>query len=60
MTRIDVCENPIFVLGPPRSGTSMMQHSLRAHPDLWGGQESDYLVPMVDGLREVFEFGNRR
>jgi len=58
--RIDVCDHPVFVLGPPRSGTSMMQWALRAHPNLWGGQESDYLIPLVDRLRDVWEYGRRR
>ncbi len=57
---INVCDNPIFVLGPPRSGTSMMQWALRQHPRLWGGQESDFLIPLVRHLRESFEFGNQR
>lgn len=57
---IEVCDQPIFVLGPPRSGTSMMQWALRQHPNLWGGQESDYLIPLVDALHQVWEFGNQR
>jgi hypothetical protein len=57
---VNVCDNPIFVLGPPRSGTSMMQWALRQHPALWGGQESDFMIPLVDKLREVWEFGNQR
>lgn len=57
---IEACEDPIFVVGAPRSGTSMMQWSLRQHPHLWGGQESDFLVPLVDALRDVHEYGSRR
>ncbi len=38
----------------------MMQWALRAHPNLWGGQESDFLIPLVTGLREVWEFGRSR
>lgn len=53
-------DEPIFVVGAPRSGTSMMQWSLRQHPRLWGGQESDYLAPLVDALREAHEYGSRR
>jgi len=57
---IHICDSPIFVVGAPRSGTSMMQWALRQHPHLWGGQESDYLVPLIKGLRESFEFGRAR
>jgi hypothetical protein len=53
-------ERPIFVVGSPRSGTSMMQWALRRHPNLWGGQESDFLAPLVDDLRKAYEFGIRR
>lgn len=58
--KIDICDNPIFVLGPPRSGTSMLQWALRQHSNLWGGQESDYLTPLTSQLRDVWEFGRTR
>ena len=57
---IQITENPIFVLGAPRSGTSMMQWALRQHPTLWGGPESDFMVPLVEALRGVHECGSRR
>ena len=57
---VEICDHPIFVLGAPRSGTSMLQWALRQHPDLWGGQESDYLIPLVQSLREAHEFGSQR
>ncbi len=57
---LSVCDRPIFVLGAPRSGTSMMQFALRQHPNLWGGQESDFLIPLLRSLRDVWEFGRRR
>lgn len=57
---LKVTAQPVFVLGAPRSGTSMMQWALRQHPELWGGQESDFMVPLVEHLREIHEFGSRR
>ena len=60
MTSIEVCDSPVFVLGAPRSGTSMMQWALREHPALWGGPESDFLIPLIDDLRPVFDYGSRR
>jgi hypothetical protein len=57
---VEITERPVFVLGAPRSGTSMMQWALRQHPNLWGGQESDFLVPLVRELRSVWEFGRTR
>jgi Sulfotransferase family len=58
--RVDICDAPIFVLGPPRSGTSMMQWALRQSPMLWGGQESDFLIPLMSSLRDVYRFGSKR
>jgi hypothetical protein len=58
--QILTCERPIFVVGAPRSGTSMMQWALRQHPALWGGPESDFLVPLVAGARDAYELGTRR
>lgn len=60
MATMDTCDNPIFVVGAPRSGTSMMQWSLRQHPDLWGGQESDFFVPLIEGARAAYGFGTVR
>lgn len=57
---LQVIDEPVFVLGAPRSGTSMMQWSLRDHPNLWGGQESDYLIPLVKALKETHQAGSRR
>lgn len=57
---MEITERPIFVVGPPRSGTSMMQWSLRQHSQLWGGPESDFLVPLLNALGPVHEFGTRR
>lgn len=55
--KISVCEKPIFVVGAPRSGTSMLQWALRQHPDLWGGEESDFLEPLIAGLHKAYDFG---
>jgi len=38
----------------------MMQWALRQHPELWGGQESDFLIPLAEHLREVHAYGSKR
>ena len=58
--KIEVCERPIFVVGAPRSGTSMLQWALRQHPQLWGSEESDFLDPLIDALRNAWSFGRIR
>jgi hypothetical protein len=58
--RVRVCGSPIFVVGAPRSGTSMMQHALRAHSRLWGSAESDFLGPLIHSLQDIYERSCRR
>jgi hypothetical protein len=38
-----VTESPIFVIGSPRSGTSILAKSLAEHPDLWTSDETQIL-----------------
>ena len=57
---------PIFIVGAPRSGTTLLQFMLRSHPHLWfPSGESHFFVPLyrsrdgfgdlstVDGVRAV-------
>jgi hypothetical protein len=55
-----VAERPIFIIGAPRSGTSMLSHALRRHPALWGAQESDFLGPLIRETLAAHAFGTRR
>jgi hypothetical protein len=41
--RTRICRNPIFIIGSPRSGTSILAWSLAQHSKLWCSQESDFL-----------------
>jgi hypothetical protein len=40
---IAVCEEPVFVIGAPRSGTSVLAWSLAHHHDFWTSPETDFL-----------------
>jgi hypothetical protein len=51
---------PVFVLGAPRSGTSMMAHALGQHPDLWTGEESDFLAPLLRQAEQAWQHGRTR
>jgi hypothetical protein len=40
---LEICEEPVFVIGSPRSGTSILAWSLAAHGDFWASPETDFL-----------------
>jgi glycosyltransferase involved in cell wall biosynthesis len=42
-SRPEICPNPVFIIGSPRSGTTVLAHSLAEHSDLWISGESDFL-----------------
>lgn len=55
-----IADRPVFIIGAPRSGTSMLHWSLCQHDALWGSEESDFLRPMMAGALAAYEEGTRR
>ncbi len=45
---------PIFIVGSPRSGTSMLHWALCEHEALWGSEESELFVPFTRHLDAVY------
>jgi len=45
----NLCEKPIFIVGSPRSGSSILAYSLAAHDALWTSGESHFLWRMFGG-----------
>jgi hypothetical protein len=43
----------IFVGGAPRSGTTLLQHILDCHPEVFGGPEFDCVPALLDAWREL-------
>jgi hypothetical protein len=41
-----VCPNPIFIIGAPRSGTTILAESLARHSQLWASEESEVLLDL--------------
>lgn len=57
-----ICENPILIIGSPRSGTSVLAWSLAQHPELWTSQESDLLFNLFGAgrLDQAFDSSESR
>jgi len=43
-------ETPVFILGMPRSGTSLMEQILSAHPEIFGAGELKILTGVLENL----------
>ena len=39
---------PIFILGMPRSGTTLVEQIISSHPDVYGGDELDFLPNLIE------------
>jgi tetratricopeptide (TPR) repeat protein len=44
-------EVPVFILGMPRSGTSLLEQILSAHPDIFGAGELKLLPSILDNIQ---------
>ena len=44
-------EIPVFILGMPRSGTSLMEQILSAHPDIFGAGELKFLPGVLENVQ---------
>ena len=51
---LQICRNPIFVIGSPRSGTTISAVALSQHPDFWVSDETFFMHALfgVDGRVE--------
>lgn len=43
-------EIPVFILGMPRSGTSLMEQILSSHPDIFGAGELKFLTGILENI----------
>jgi len=48
---------PIFILGMPRSGTTLVEQILSSHPDVYGGDELNFLPNII---KEFFTSNNNK
>jgi len=49
----DVSKEPIFILGMPRSGTTLVEQIISSHPDVYGAGELDYLIQILQQVPAV-------
>ncbi|WP_216635586.1 tetratricopeptide repeat-containing sulfotransferase family protein [Croceicoccus bisphenolivorans] len=47
-------ERPVFILGMPRSGSTLIEQIISAHPDVHGAGEVKYLSRSLQSLRDRF------
>ncbi len=52
--RIDVAQ-PIFVLGFPRSGTTLLEQTLTAHPRIAAGDELPFIIEIAELMPRLLE-----
>lgn len=43
-------DTPVFILGMPRSGTSLMEQILSSHPDIYGAGELKYMTSAIENI----------
>lgn len=47
-------ERPVFIIGMPRSGSTLVEQILSSHPDVYGAGEVKYLSQALGRLRDRF------
>jgi tetratricopeptide (TPR) repeat protein len=47
-------ERPVFIVGMPRSGSTLVEQILSSHPEVYGAGEVKYLSIALGGLRDRF------
>ena len=48
----DPSSAPIFILGMPRSGTTLVEQIIASHPDVYGAGELDYFIQIVQQISQ--------
>lgn len=54
----DLSDNPIFIVGMPRSGTTLVEQILASHPDIFGAGELGLLPDLIAAGRAGADFPN--
>ena len=54
----DLSERPVFIVGMPRSGTSLVEQILASHPDVYGAGELSNLPELAASLASITDSGS--
>jgi Sulfotransferase family len=54
---VEICPDPVFIIGSPRSGTTILARSLGEHSELWTSEESHFLDRLVDVAADIYASG---
>lgn len=49
----NLSDAPIFILGMPRSGTTLVEQIISSHPDVYGAGELDYLIQIIQQVNKI-------
>jgi len=55
-----ICNHPVFIIGAPRSGTTVLAHSLARHLDFWTSEESQILWDVFRPIDKLVDQHYRR
>ena len=47
----NTCQLPVFIVGMPRSGTTLVEQILASHPEIYGAGELNWLPKLADDLQ---------
>src|SRR5262245_43980994 len=57
--RVRICTRPVFIVGSPRSGTTILAWSLAKHSHFWTSDESQILWDLFEGGRLGRNYGRQ-
>lgn len=50
-------KRPVFIVGMPRSGTSLAEQILASHPDVYGGGELEFVGQLTSSVQDFVQSG---
>jgi hypothetical protein len=54
---VEISSSPVFIIGSPRSGTTILARSLAEHSAFWTSEESHFLSRLVESAGDIYASG---